>query len=111
MTWNLETLDVLPGEGEEQVIRRVRYRHECHECGEPAHFKQTYLLNGSRLNSASSAFGRDDCSWCEDESVFHCKEHKAPQLEGYEKCSTFADVDTFAHMFLYWHEIKEQKAA
>ena len=111
MTWNPETLDVLPGEGEEQVIRRVRYRRECHECGEPAHFKQTYLLNGARSNPSSSAYRKDDCSWCEDEAVFLCKECKAPRLEGYEQCSTFPAVERFAHMFLYWHEIKEQKAA
>lgn len=111
--WNPETLDELPGEGEEQTLRRVRYRRECCECGEPAHFKQTYLLDGARRNPASSAYNRDDCSWCEDEAVFLCKDHRdeAPRLEGYGKCSIFSATTQFAHMFLYWHEIKEKKAA
>lgn len=114
---SMETLDELPGEGEEQVIRRVRYRHECHNCGEPAHYKQTYLLNGARSNPASSAYRKDDCSWCEDEAIFYCKkgenygECKPPHIEGYEQCSTFGASERFAHMFLYWHEIKEKKAA
>lgn len=111
MAWPPETLDTIPGEGEEQVIRRVRCRHECHECGEPAHFKQTYLLEGTRRNPASSAYGRDDCSWCEDEAVYICKEHKAPDLPGYVMCGTFPATERFAHMFLYWHEIKDKKAA
>lgn len=113
-----DTLDVLPGEGEEQTIRRVKYRHECHNCGEPAHYKQTYLLDRARSNPASSAYGRDDCSWCEDESVYYCKagrtygsDCRPPKLDGYGECSTFPASQRFAHMFLYWHEIKEKAAA
>lgn len=116
MTWNPETLDELPGEGEEQVIRRVRYRHACHNCGENAHFKQTYLMDNARRNPASSAYGKDDCSWSEDEAVYFCKNGRAggecrpPSLPGYGMCSTFPATKQFAHMFLYWHEVKEKPA-
>ena len=111
MAWNTETLDVLPGEGEEKTVRSIRCRHECDECGEVAHFKKTYLLDNARRNPASSAYGRDDCSWCSDKDVYLCKECKAPRIDGYGECSTFPAVERFAHMFLYWHELKEQKAA
>lgn len=99
-----ETLDVLPGEGETETITRTRLRHECDVCGEPAHFKHTFLLDGARNNPASKAYRKDDCSWCEDESRFACKEHRHDKTapEGHEWCATFAAVERFSHLFLYW---------
>jgi len=105
-----ETLDNLPGEGEEKVvIRKIRCRRECDNCGEPAHYKITFLLPNARSNPASKAYMHDDCSWCEDASQFSCKNGKCLEamrkMEGYGECSTFPASANFAHMFLYWHEI------
>lgn len=100
-----DTLDVLPGEGTVQIMRQTRYRIECEECGEPAHFKHGYLLEGdARRNPASSAYGRDDCSWCSDQDHFTCKTCKKPRVDGYSWCSTFPASKRFAHMFLTWQE-------
>lgn len=98
-----KTLDVLPEEGDVETITRKRIRHECEECGEPAHWRVTYLLEGTRGNPASAAYGKDDCSWCSDLDSFVCKEHRtwaAP--DGYVPCSHFPATEQFAHMFLEW---------
>jgi hypothetical protein len=101
------TLDELPGEGEVQTITRVRVRHECEECGEPAHYKQTFLLPNYRSNPSSRAYGRDDCTWCEDASKYLCPAHlNRNSLEGYAQGSTFPASAQFAHLFLYWKERK-----
>jgi hypothetical protein len=96
----------LKGEDDVQIITRRRVRYECHICGEPAHFKHTFLLEGARRNPASSAYGKDDCSWCEDDSLFVCKDHEKERTppDGYSWCSTFTASDRFAHLFLYWKE-------
>ena len=106
------TLEELPGEGTTETVVKTRMRHECDVCGEPAHYKHTYLLEGARRNPASSAYGRDDCSWCEDESRFVCAEHKNDRTapNGYSWCSTFQASARFAHMFLYWRETKTPNA-
>ena len=106
MTATIETLDKLPGEGETETKTRTKVRHECEECGEPAHYKQTFLLPNARINQASSAYGRDDCSWCEDAHKFVCREHRdAHSMEGYRPCSIFPANEQFAHMFLYWKDL------
>ncbi len=102
------TLETLPGEGTTETVVKKRIRHECDVCGEPAHYKHTFLLLGDRRNPASSAYGRDDCTWAEDERRFVCNEHKdcRESPEGYSWCSTFPASERFASMFLYWHESK-----
>lgn len=102
------TLDVLPGEGEVKTITKRCLRHECDVCGEPAHFKHTFLLDGSRRNPASAAYGKDDCSWCEDECRYVCKEHQNDRTPppGTGWCSTFPASERFKHMFLYWRDEK-----
>ena len=53
---------------------------ECEVCGLPAYFRLAYLVDGnSRANPASSAYGRDDCSWCSDAEAFSCRKHE-PQV-------------------------------
>ena len=88
-----KTFDILPGEGEVEVIKRVRKRQTCENCGEVAHYKFTFLLPNARSNPASKAFGRDDCSWCEDAHQFSCSDQKCQNemdhLEGYGQCSRF----------------------
>lgn len=105
----METLDVLPGEGDVEVVSRTRVRRVCQECGESAHFMQSYLLEGTRSNPGSSAYGRDDCSWCSDEDEFFCREHKEHGRHnpphGFVLCSLFPATERFKHMFLYWEEV------
>jgi hypothetical protein len=107
-----KTMEVLPGQNEIQIIKRKRVRQECEECGEDAHYKHTWLLKGTRSNPNSKAYGRDDCSWCEDECTFSCPEckNKIRPPEGYVDCSVFPASEQFAHMFLYWKEIKGENA-
>lgn len=98
----------LPGEGDKKIVERTRVREECEQCGEPATKKHTYLLEGdARRNPASSAYGRDDCSWCSDYEAFTCNDCGQPRVDGYRWCSTFKvtpDNTRFAHMFLRWSE-------
>ena len=89
---------------------------ECDHCGEPAKFKLTFLLNGARGNPKSSAYGRDDCSWCEDECGWACAEHKEGvrtdpdyALDGMSWCATFERARNFEHLFLYKKKIEESK--
>ena len=102
-----KTLDLLPGQGDVKTTTQKRVRRICDICGEDAHYKHTWLLKGTRSNPASKAYGRDDCTWCEDDCTFTCREckNKARPPEGYVTCSIFSAVERFAHMFLYWEEL------
>jgi len=102
------TLDILPGEGEIQVIEKKQIRIICDNCGENAHYHHTYLLPNARNNCASKAYRKDDCSWCSDAEAFTCRECKEIDVrpKGYEWCSTFPATKAFAHMFLKWKEKK-----
>lgn len=99
-----ETLDVLENEGL-VVAERFRWeRRTCELCAEPAHYKCTFLYEGYRTNQASAAYGKDDCSWCEDDHAFACKAHKNDVYrhppDGMVECSMFPASKQFAHMFL-----------
>lgn len=98
------TMSVLPNEGKVVHIERTYHRRECDECAEPAHFKVTFLLDNARRNPASSAYGRDDCSWCEDDVAYACHEHKdrvrLEPRDGYIRNSVFPATECFAHLFL-----------
>ena len=93
--------------GEERITEEICVERECDECGEPAKWQHTFLLEGSRRNPASKAYGKDDCSWCSDEDKFACDEHKElirkHPPEGMGWCSTFPR-DNFEHLFLYWRK-------
>ena len=109
-----DTTDIkLPGEGDTKTI--IRRRRQCYICGDLADFKHTYLLENARNNPRSNAYGRDDCSWSEDDHIFVCREHKEhrPIRQGCLKwCSTFEASERFAHMFLYWaYDGTEREAA
>jgi hypothetical protein len=92
----------LKAEGDSETITRVRVRIPCYNCGEPAMYRYTYLLDNARQNPASSAFGRDDCSWCSDHEEFTCYECTRPTLDGLGDNARFTASDTLAHMFLRW---------
>lgn len=98
----METLDTLPKENSASIVVRKQVRRECELCGEPAHFKHTWLLAGARSNPASNAYGRDDCSWCEDDCTYACRSctAKVRPPDGYGSCSVFGANDRFSHMFL-----------
>ncbi len=103
----------LKGEGETKTIIKTRVRRECENCGEPATQRHTYLndgTTGARRNPASSAYGRDDCTWCSDYELYLCDSQGCKQQncevdvpDKYHWCSTFK-VDRFPHLFLYWAE-------
>lgn len=98
------TLDVLPGENEIVTETFRRERRTCDECGESAHYKCTYLLDGARSNPRSAAYGCDDCTYCEDDCRFACKEHREKVWnsppEGMGRCSAFPATARLAHLFL-----------
>ena len=98
--------DLLKGEGVRRITVDVRVRRSCEECGEPATRCHTFLLDGARSNPQSSAYRKDDCSWCSDEERYSCDAHenavrKSPS-HGHGWCSTF-DVNRFPHRMLFWH--------
>jgi len=100
-----ETLDMLPGQGETKTTASKRARRECEVCGEPAHFKHSFLFKNFRSNPKSKAYGRDDCSWASDIDVFVCQDCKPETPDGCDSgASVFPAIARFAHMFLYWKE-------
>ena len=99
----------LKGEGDTERIKRVRVRKCCEVCGEPAHFKHTFLLAGYRHNQASSAYGKDDCSWCEDSAAFTCETCRPETPGGYVEASRFECCDRFAHLFLEWENVEFER--
>lgn len=103
----IETLDVLPGEGEVKTTTKQRQRIGCEECGEAAHFRHTFVLHNARNNPQSGAYGRDEIIYCADAERFVCREHQNPrgEPEGMHWCATFAATAQTAHMFLRWRDI------
>lgn len=95
--------------GEERITKEICCEHECFECGEPATHEINYLLEGTRRNPQSSAYGRDDCSWCSDDKVFTCEEHKKQAINnppiGMVWCSDVTRNERFEHLFLYWKKV------
>lgn len=99
-----QTLDKLPREGVGRTTIEHLERKLCELCGEPAHFRHSYLLENYRTNRASKAYGRDDASWSSDVDVFTCRDCKPETPDGCDPGrSTFPATEKFAHMFLYWH--------
>ena len=96
--------------GEVTLIKKVCVSRECEECGETATKKHTFLYENARRNPASSAYGKDDCSWCSDAEVFSCDKDsellRRNKPDDMEWCSTFTRNERFEHLFLYWKEEK-----
>ena len=88
------------------VVKHLR-RHECEECGAPATYRYTYLLEGMRNNPASSAYCRDDCSYCEDDAIFSCcRCGRPPTPGGYVDASRYKYCEKWEHLFNYWDEVE-----
>lgn len=97
----------LDGEGEIKIVLKTKCRRHCDNCGEPATKRITFLLENARRNPGSSAYGRDDCSYCADAEAFTCDEcertvqRNAPP--GMDWCGTFFGPRA-THYLLFWHE-------
>lgn len=104
-------------EGDIKLTKETCVSQECDQCGERATKKLTFLYDSARRNPASSAYGKDDCSWCSDYETFSCNEHadqtRQTPPDGMGWCSTFDRIERFERMFLYWHkeELKEKLTA
>ena len=100
-------------EGDIKFWKETCVSKECENCGETATKRITFLIEGNaRSNPASSAYGRDDCSWCSDAEAFSCdkcaESTRRNPPRGFSWCATFIR-DKFDHMFLEWRreEVKE----
>lgn len=95
-------------EGTKRVKTEIYCREECEECGAPAMKRHAFLLEGARRNPASSAYGKDDCSWCSDDEAFVCGACPAPKRRGMKWVAEFSFGDRFGHMFFFWATIGEE---
>lgn len=94
-----------------QIIHKRLADRACDYCSAPATYRNTYLNDGergARHNPASSAFGRDDCTWCSDFDDYLCaKCHERDETDnvpdGFGWCSTF-EKSKFPKMFKVWVE-------
>lgn len=96
--------------GATRVITQRLSQHECHECGETATQRHTFLLENARRNPASTAYGKDDVSWCADEEVFTCNEHGRAAQRRAGWCASFGAA-RFPHMFQFWVEVSREVSA
>lgn len=90
--------------GDTRTIVETYMRHECECCGKPAVKRHSFLLDGARYNSASTAFGKDDISWCADDEAFICSDCPEPKREGMNWTASFSG-ERFSHMLHFWHEV------
>lgn len=91
---------------EEIIILKTKVRARCHNCGEVATRRFTWMLENYRGNPQSSGYGKDDCSWCHDRQAFACDEQacspKTP--EGYCDEGVWRWGAGTAYQFMEWHE-------
>lgn len=62
----------MPRPGERRTTTEEYRRRECYNCGEPATIRHGFLFHDYRRNPASTAFGRNDCSYCTDAERYAC---------------------------------------
>lgn len=100
----------LPGEGDTKTETYKRVRRECDNCGEPATQRHTFLYENARSNPASSGYRRADISFCSDAEMWSCDacedvvRRAVPPAMAWG--ATFGASQYYAHMFLYWQEVK-----
>ena len=108
----MEYNEKLPHEGERKLVIKTTVRQECHNCGEPAVYRFTYLLERWRSNPASAGYNKDDCRYCEDAVIYACGEKECtPSVP--TGCSSHSEGrytigPSTAHMFL---TVKEEPTA
>jgi hypothetical protein len=56
----------------EMVVYEWRWR-ACEQCDLPATHQLTFLLKGTRSNPASSAYRKNDCTYCSDMERYACR--------------------------------------
>ena len=100
--------------GNVRITKEIVKWRECEVCGLPAVWRVTYLVAGNcRANPASSAYRKDDCSWCWDYETFACRRHKEELIRnppnGYTWCTAFP-LAKFKHMGFYWKRVEENKS-
>ncbi len=100
--------------GDTQLIKRVLCWHECELCERPAKYQITYLLSGARSDPRSSAYGRDDCSYCSDARAYACEAHKDEVRrnppEGHRWCAMFP-LKSRLHIGFYWKTVGTTEGA
>jgi hypothetical protein len=88
-------------------IETIKYRwnwHECQVCGMPASWEVNYLAKDGRRNPASSAYGKDDCSWCKDATGYACRKHQTEVERDYPEGMSWASsfsLKSFKHLGFY----------
>lgn len=102
----------------QKIVTYQEQEQCCEECGEIATHCLTFLYEGGRSNPASSAYGKDDCTWCADETIFACDSH-ADKIrwhppENMKWCSDFyrytkdGTQTPHQHRYFKWKQIKEE---
>ena len=84
----------------------IRCWRECQLCELPARYRHSFLLPNSRSNPESRGYGKDDISWCSDDEMFACEEHKR-DVENCHNTMEWAGTYTlsnFKHMGFYWYK-------
>ncbi|HDY88492.1 MAG TPA: hypothetical protein ENH82_10345 [bacterium] len=93
--------------GDTKTETFIRKWHECQFCELPARYRIGFTLPNARSNPASSGYGKDDISWCSDDQMYACEEHKK-QIEHCHDtmiwCSTI-QLKGYKHMGFYWDKV------
>lgn len=99
--------------GDTKTEKYVRCWHECQLCKLPARYSIAFILPNARSNPASTAYGRDDISWCSDDELFACKEHLRDvetiseiMNKPMKWCATFT-LKSYKHMGFYWDRLTQ----
>lgn len=94
--------------GEGDLRTQVRVRRQCDLCIKLAEYLIAFVLEGARTNPASSAYGKDDITWCSDREAFACEEHRDGLQRppgGFMWGATFSGT-RYPHMLLRWSNNK-----
>ena len=95
--------------GDIRTRRELCQWRECENCGRPAKYRITFLLEHFRSNPSSKAYRRDDCSWSSDLDVFSCEncKHTLSQApHGYDSGYGIMPLKNCRHLGFYWKQIE-----
>ena len=95
-----------PKIGDTRVYVETLEGRECQECGERADYRISFLLEGFRSDPASSAYGKDDCTWCSDLDFYACEAHKSQAAGeapiGFDRGASIWSIKKFPHFGVEW---------